>query len=369
MSQAILYSPEPLLKPSRPAQLVLEDGSVFQGLQLGLDQSGVGEVVFTTAMTGYQELYTDPSYCDQILVTTLAHVGNVGVNREDDESERCWLAGVILADLPRRYSNWRAVEDLDDWLRQRGVVGLHSLDTRALVRHIRSQGAMRGVIGSLEHSPGELQQQALASPSMSGADLVSRVTCPQIQWMGQGRRVVAYDFGIKRHMLTLLQEHGFEVVRVPARTPAAEVLALQPAGIFLSNGPGDPAALDDIVEQIQLFLGKIPLFGICLGHQLLARALGGSTYKLKFGHRGGNQPVQHLASGRVEITTQNHGFAVDIDSLQGKARISHLNLNDHTCEGLEAPELKAFSVQYHPESSPGPHDSRYLFQQFVEWMS
>lgn len=369
MSEAISYSPEPDKRVDQNAWLVLEDGTQFAGNALGKRGRQVGEVVFTTAMTGYQELYTDPSYCGQILVTTLAHVGNTGINLQDDESEHCWLSGVVLGDLPRRYSNWRASCDLDAWLREREVVSIRDLDTRALVRHIRSRGAMRGVICSDGTPLDKLKALALEAPPMEGRDLVSQVTCRATQELGQGRRVVAYDFGIKRHMLTLLQEQGFQVLRVPARTPASQVLQLKPDGVFLSNGPGDPAALDDIVAEVKRLLGKVPIFGICLGHQLLARALGADTFKLKFGHRGGNQPVKNLASGRVEITTQNHGFAVDPKTLDGRAKVSHVNLNDATCEGLEAPELKAFSVQYHPESSPGPHDSRYLFQQFTDWMS
>ena len=371
--QEPLRGPRPL--PSgkgEPAILVLEDGTCFEGQALGKRGEQSGEVVFSTPMSGYQELLTDPSFCGQILVLTLAHVGNVGINFEDNESERCWPSGFVIGDLPRRYSNWRAHTDLDSWLESQGVVGICDLDTRALVRHIRTRGAMRGMVSSRNLSIDLLQEQALQAPPMSGRDLVGEVSCTQREVWPAARphplRVVAYDFGIKRRMLQLLTEHGVEVLRVGARTRAAEVLSLKPDGVFLSNGPGDPAALGDIVEQVRELLGKLPMFGICLGHQLLGRALGAETFKLKFGHRGGNQPVLHIDTGRVEITTQNHGFAVDPHSLDERARVTHINLNDKTCEGLEAPQLSAFSVQYHPESSPGPHDSRYLFGRFVDLM-
>ena len=365
------YSPAPLAFDPTPASLVLEDGTGFSGLALGKRGRQTGEVVFTTAMTGYQELLTDPSYCGQILVSTLAHVGNVGINKGDNESSRCWVSGFVIADLPRRYSNYRAYTDLDSWLAQQEVVGIHGLDTRALVKHIRSQGAMRGIISTGAECAG-LREQALSAPSMEGRDLVDEVTCTSTQVFRPENprfRVVAYDFGIKQRMLELLQERGVEVIRVGARTTAAEVFAHQPDGVFLSNGPGDPAALDDIVVQVRQFLGRLPVFGICLGHQLLGRALGASTFKLKFGHRGANQPVLHIPTGRVEITTQNHGFAVDPAGLQAGVTMTHINLNDKTCEGLEAAELGAFSVQYHPESSPGPHDSRYLFERFTDLMA
>ena len=387
---SISFSPLPHQQLAESASLVLEDGTVWSGSALGKRGESCGEVVFSTAMTGYQELLTDPSYRAQILVSTLAHVGNVGINAEDDESSRSWVAGFVVADVPRRYSNWRANTDLDSWLEQQGVVGIRDLDTRALVRHIRSQGAMRGIVSSSEATTAELLDKVRKSPGMVGRDLVGEVSNPNREVLGSGPRplgaeatnrlsarpadeppryrVVAYDFGVKRQMLELLQERGIEVTRVGPRTTAAEVLELKPDGVFLSNGPGDPAALTDIVTEVKALLGKVPIFGICLGHQLLGRALGAETFKLKFGHRGGNQPVLQIATGHVEITTQNHGFAVDPSTLDSRARVTHVNLNDQTCEGLEAPELRAFSVQYHPESSPGPHDSRYLFQSFTDLM-
>lgn len=379
MSERPFYSPPPAQLSTVPARLVLEDGSNFQGYRLGADRQEFGEVVFTTAMAGYQELLTDPSYRAQILVSTLAHVGNVGINAQDYESELCQVAGFVVADCPRRYSNWRAEKDLSSWLAERNVAGIWGVDTRALVRHIRQKGAMRGVISSdCGVSLAELHNRVLQSPAMEGRDLVAEVgwkeapkTYPSSQKTAgyAGRfRVAAYDFGMKQNMLDLMSQEGLDVVRVAFNTSAREVLELGCQGVFLSNGPGDPAALGPIVAEIRQLLGKVPIFGICLGHQLLARALGASTYKLKFGHRGGNQPVLDLASGKVEITAQNHGFAVDVNGLDPRAQLSHLNLNDQTCEGIVAPELLAFSVQYHPESSPGPHDSRYLFERFTQNM-
>jgi len=347
------------------ACLLLEDGTRFEGRALGAQGLRFGEVIFSTSMTGYQELLTDPSYRGQILVSTLAHVGNVGINEGDHESKRAWLAGFVVQDTPRRYSNWRATQGLSEWLKSQGVVALCDVDTRAVVKRLRSQGAMRGVVCS-GPEPDDLIDQVLASPRLEGRDLVSEVTCQKITTRGDAKRhVVAFDFGMKNYMVDLLVGQGIRVTRVPAYTSAAKVLAMNPDGVFLSNGPGDPAALCRIVDQVKLMLGRVPIFGICLGHQLLARALGGTTFKLKFGHHGTNHPVKDLSTGRVEITTQNHGFAVDPASLPSGVELTHVNLNDGTCEGIAAPAQRAFSVQYHPENAPGPQDSRYLFERFV----
>lgn len=350
------------------ALLLLEDGTKFWGRGFGAPGVSFGEVIFSTSMTGYQELLTDPSYCGQILVSTLAHVGNVGINREDHESARPWLSGFVVQDAPRVYSNWRAQQGLGAWLKSKEVVGLCDVDTRAVVKHLRTAGAMRGAICSGE-VPSDLLEQVRAQEPLEGKDLASVVTCDTVTTRGdEGLHVVAYDFGMKQHMVNLLLLRGLRVTRIPASTSAQEVLKMHPDGVFLSNGPGDPAALPGVVEQLKILLGKVPLFGICLGHQLLGRAVGAKTFKLKFGHHGSNHPVKELATGRVEITTQNHGFAVDPESLPEGVEMTHLNLNDGTCEGLAAPAHRAFSVQYHPENAPGPQDSRYLFERFVTSM-
>jgi carbamoyl-phosphate synthase small subunit len=366
------------------AILWLEDGTQWPGRMLGNSNNGFGEAVFTTSMSGYQELLTDPSYCGQILVFTTAHVGNVGINQEDFESTQVWPSAMVTQDVPRLPSNWRSNQSLPDWF---PVPLLTDVDTRALVRHLRSQGAMRAVVTS-DPSP-ETWAALQASPTMEGQNLIAKVTCkerttsPALAKGDAGganlgecqesvsvnrKKVVAFDFGMKSQMVKLLNQAGLEVIRVPSTTTAAEVFELKPDGVFLSNGPGDPAALGDIVEQVQQMLGKIPIFGICLGHQLLGRAVGADTFKLKFGHRGSNQPVKDVTTGRVEITSQNHGFAVDPKTLPPEAQVTHINLNDQTCEGLAIPEKFAFSVQYHPENAPGPHDSRYLFDRFIQIM-
>ena len=351
------------------ALLMLEDGTEFKGRSFGAPGIHFGEVIFSTSMTGYEELLTDPSYAGQILVSTLAHVGNVGINMKDHESERPWLTGFVVQDAPRSFSNWRANTDLGSWLTEHNVVSICRLDTRAVVKHLRSRGAMRGAVCA-GPAPADLLEQIKNSPRIEEQNLVSTVTCKEKKSYGEENslHVVAYDFGMKNRMVDLLLHHNLKVTRVPAHTTAEEVLALKPDGVFLSNGPGDPAYLESTVDQIKKLLNKVPIFGICLGHQLLARALGGETFKLKFGHHGSNHPVKNLATGRVEITTQNHGFAVDADTLPDNVKMSHLNLNDQTCEGLLAPDSRAFSVQYHPENAPGPHDSRYLFKNFLEMM-
>lgn len=366
MSPSLVYAAHCQAITGKKAWLQLEDGTRFAGWACGADGYRMGEVVFSTAMTGYQELLTDPSYSGQILVSTVAHVGNVGVTARDNESSRCWLQGYAVQDMSSLYSNWRAEKGLPQWLQEQGVVAITGLDTRALVRHLRSKGVMRGILwhqGTVEN----IEEQLQTCPAMEGRSLVYQVCPPTVQFYGQGEqrsRIVALDCGMKEEMLHLLLEQGFEIVRVPATTTAEEIMHYQPLGLFLSNGPGDPAALPEIVNCVTALLGKLPMFGICLGHQLLGLALGAKTYKLKYGHRGCNQPVLHLDSRRVEITTQNHGFAVDEKTLPAQAVLTHKNLNDQTCEGLECTAAHAFSVQYHPENTPGPHDSRYLFDKF-----
>jgi carbamoyl-phosphate synthase small subunit len=383
-----------------PALLALEDGTTWPGFALGAIGQRTGEVIFNTAMTGYQEILTDPSYYGQIVVMTAPHIGNTGVNFDDEESQRPWLSGFVVRAASPRVSNWRARASLGEYLADHGVVGISGVDTRALVRHIREQGAMRAIVSSTDLDAARLITAARNAPSMNGLDLVPHVTCAEpyhwtegepSEWGAKSQEprtenqepgvedarfsvpgsrfhVVAYDFGIKRNILRLLAAQGCRVTVVPADTTADEVLALKPDGVFLSNGPGDPAAVTYGVEAVRRMLGKVPVFGICLGHQILGLALGGSTYKMHFGHRGGNQPVRFSDTGRVEISSHNHGFAVAADSLPPSVEVTHVNLNDNCCEGLRAPDLRAFSVQYHPEAAPGPHDARYLFGQFVELM-
>ncbi|NBU65237.1 MAG: carbamoyl-phosphate synthase small subunit [Chloroflexia bacterium] len=365
-----------------PALLALEDGTIWAGSAFGAIGQRTGEVVFNTAMTGYQEVLSDPSYFGQIVVMTAPHIGNTGVNDADGESRKWWLSGFVVRAASPRVSNYRAENSLDAEMRAQGIVGITGIDTRTLVRHIRSAGALRGVISSRELDHATLVAIAQAAPTMEGLDLVPNVTCAEAYtWAGgvgewglgsrgtkAGRQlhVVAYDFGIKHHILRLMAERGIKITVVPATTPASEVLAMHPDGVFLSNGPGDPAMVTYGIASTKELLGKVPLFGICLGHQILGLALGGSTYKLRFGHHGANQPVK--AFGKVEISSHNHGFAVAADSLPVGSGVTHVNLNDQCVEGLEAPALKAFSVQYHPEAAPGPHDAAYLFDRFVQLM-
>jgi carbamoyl-phosphate synthase small subunit len=372
----------------KTCKLALADGWVFTGHSFGAAGTTGGEVVFNTSMTGYQEILTDPSYCGQIVTMTYPLIGNYGVNAEDVESlnRRPQVAGFIVKELSARVSNFRAGQSLHEYLAAANIMALAGIDTRALVRHIRVDGAINGVMSTEILDDDELVARAVALPSMAGQDLV-KVVMPQAgyrwnepftskfaQRLG-GRtdqrafRVTAIDCGAKTNILRNLVERGCELAVVPARASAAEILAGKPDGVFISNGPGDPAAVTYTVAALKELLGKVPMFGICLGHQLLALAMGATTYKLKFGHRGGNQPVRNEATGKVEITSQNHGFAVDADSLaKAGGKMTHVNLNDHTVEGFTHPDLPIFSVQYHPEASPGPHDATYLFDCFADMM-
>jgi carbamoyl-phosphate synthase small subunit len=361
---------------SRPAILALEDGLVFEGRSFGRAGETTGEVVFNTALCGYQEVLTDPSYAGQIVTMTYPHIGNYGVNREDVESAHPQVAGFVVREASTRASSWRAAGELHRYLDEAGVVGISDIDTRALTRHLRTQGAQRGVISTEDRDREALVAKARASRSMVGLDLAREVTCAEpyaLAATGPGaarHRVVAYDFGMKHNILRMLGAAGCQVTVVPASTPAVQALSLNPDGIFLSNGPGDPEPLGYAVEASREFMERrVPIFGICLGHQILGLACGGETFKLKFGHRGANHPVKNLQTGQVEVTSQNHGFSVE-PSLFRKPEfeLTHVNLNDGTVEGFRHRELPVLSVQYHPEASPGPHDSHYLFGDFIKMM-
>ena len=358
---------------SKPAILVLEDGRAFRGASFGADGERLGEMVFNTSMTGYQEILTDPSYSGQIVCMTYPLIGNYGVNEEDVESRRPWVEGFVVREASRIASNWRSTETLDSYLKRNNIVGLEHIDTRALVRHIRDKGAMRAIISSVDLDEKSLLEKVLASPEMKDRELASAVTVSEsfdyAAASTEKYHVVCYDFGVKTNSLREFSKFGCRLTVVPAGTPADDVMALKPDGIFLSNGPGDPAAMHQVVAEIkQLTESGTPVFGICLGHQLIGEAFGADTYKLKFGHRGGNQPIKDLTTGRVEITAHNHGFAVDAASLPADVEVTHVNLNDNTVAGLRHKRLPVFSVQYHPESAPGPHDSEYLFERFIELM-
>ena len=367
------------------AILLLEDGTIFQGTSFGAKGQKCGEVVFNTSMTGYQEILTDPSYNEQIITMTYPLIGNYGTNNCDWESKKIFASGFIVKENCSYPSNWRNKDSLSDYLEANNVIGLEGVDTRKLVKHIRTQGAMKGIISSTELDIKKLKETLETYPGLLGRDIVKDVTSEkQYNWdkgvidvltdtelkPEKKHKVIAFDFGIKHNILRLLCSHGCDVQVVPAATSSDEVLSQKPDGVFLSNGPGDPAPVTYAVETVKKLLGKVPIFGICLGHQILSLALGGKTYKLKFGHRGANHPVKNLQTGKIEITSQNHGFCVDMDSLKNKnIELTHMNLNDNTVEGIRCKELSAFSVQYHPEASPGPHDSAYLFAEFIKLMT
>jgi carbamoyl-phosphate synthase small subunit len=368
------------------AILALEDGTVFEGRSFGAPAERSGEVVFNTAITGYQEIFTDPSYSGQIVILTNPQIGNYGTSSEDNESARPYIEGLVVREFSALSSNWRSDRKAEQFLADRGIPIVSDLDTRTLVRHLRTRGVMRGVLSAIETDPATLVQRAREIPSMAGLDLASRVsTRERYAWTKPVEacspseivprppeplhHVVAYDFGIKHNILRRLVQVGCRVTVVPALTSAEDVLALKPDGVFLSNGPGDPEPLQTEVANIRKLIGKTPVFGICLGHQLLGLAVGGKTYKMKFGHRGANHPVINKVTQRVEITSHNHGFAVDPDSLNlNEVEITHMNLNDQTLEGFRHRNHPLFCVQYHPEAAPGPHDSHYLFDDFVKLM-
>jgi carbamoyl-phosphate synthase small subunit len=358
---------------SKKAILVLEDGRSFRGESFGVEGETFGEMVFNTSMSGYQEILTDPSYAGQIVCMTYPLIGNYGVNEEDTESRQPWVEGFVVREASRVASNWRSTETLDSYLKRHKIVGIEHIDTRALVRHIRSKGAMRSVISSVDLDEKSLLEKILSSPEMKNRELASSVTIEEsFEYKPDGEEkfhVVAFDFGVKTNSLREFAKFSCRLTIVPAETSAERILALKPDGIFLSNGPGDPSAMKKVVEEIKILTEKnVPMFGICLGHQLIGQVFGGETYKLKFGHRGGNQPIMDLTTGKVEIAAHNHGFAVEAKSLPADVEITHVNLNDQTVAGLRHKTLPVFSVQYHPESAPGPHDSEYLFRRFIDLM-
>ncbi len=366
------------------AVLLLEDGTVFKGKSFGAEGVKCGEVMFNTAMTGYQEILTDPSYNEQIITMTYPLIGNYGTNTLDVESRRVFVSGFVVKENCEYPSNWRNKNSLSAYLKKNKIVGLEGIDTRMLVKHIRQKGAMRGIISSTEQRLSILKEKLAKYPGLVDRDIVKNVSMKKPYKWDKGvvdvikdkefkpltkYKVVALDYGIKQNILRLLRSHGCEVLVMPGQSTAKEILRQKPDGVFLSNGPGDPGPVSYAIKAIRGLLGKVPVFGICLGHQLLGLALGGSSYKLKFGHHGANHPVKNLKTGAIEITSQNHGFCIDIDSLKDKdVEITHMNLNDNTLEGFRCKKIPAFCVQYHPEASPGPHDSNYLFDEFMELM-
>lgn len=358
-------------EPPRSAAIVLADGTVFEGFAFGATPPGgvaTGEFVFNTVMSGYQEVISDPSYTGQVITFTYPHIGNVGTNDQDNEAGRPRCSGVVVRDLARRMSSWRSQEDLGSFLERHGVPGITGVDTRRLTRHLRDRGSMAGAFGTADRET--LARAARAAKDTTGCDLVSEVTTASTYAVpdqgDSGRRIVALDLGIKSTIIRSLSRHG-SVQVLPAATSAAEILALEPDGVFLSNGPGDPAAVPGVSEVIGELLGRVPIFGICMGHQLLAAALGATTYKLPFGHHGGNHPVRDLTTGRIEITSQNHNYCVDLTGVED-VEVTHVNLNDGTLEGFRSTRFPAFGVQHHPEAGPGPHESSYLFDRFGELM-
>ncbi len=356
----------------KPAILVLENGLIFKGNAFGAYGTTSGELCFNTGMVGYQEILTDPSYCGQVVTMTYPHIGNYGINTNYSESKSIQVSGFIVKEGSQHPSNYLSQSSITEYLEQHNIVGIQNLDTRAITRVIREEGSMNAIISSEILDPKILKKQLQTIPSMEGLNLIERVTCSKIYKYSKPKKtlfkIVAIDFGIKTNILRLLKKQGCEITVVPATITSDEIQKINPDGIFLSNGPGDPAAALDAIKCIQLLIGNYPIFGICLGHQLLALALGAKTFKLKYGHRGCNHPVKNLETGKVEITSQNHGFAVSKDKIPSNIKITHINLNDDTVAGISCPNIKAFSIQYHPESCPGPNDSQYLFDHFIQLM-
>ncbi|KAJ9703986.1 hypothetical protein PVL29_005320 [Vitis rotundifolia] len=366
------------------ARLVLEDGSVWKAKSFGASGTQVGEVVFNTSLTGYQEILTDPSYAGQFVLMTNPHIGNTGVNFDDEESSQCFLAGLVIRSLSIGTSNWRCADTLGDYLAERNIMGIYDVDTRAITRRLRQDGSLIGVLSTEDSKTDEELLKMSCSWDIVGVDLISGVSCNSpYEWVdktgsewdfnsneraGETFRVIAYDFGIKHNILRRLASYGCKITVVPSTWPASETLKMKPDGVLFSNGPGDPSAVPYAVETVKEILGKVPVFGICMGHQLLGQALGGKTFKMKFGHHGGNHPVRNLRSGRVEISAQNHNYAVDPASLPEGVEVTHVNLNDGSCAGLAYPALNIMSLQYHPEASPGPHDSDPAFREFIQLM-
>uniref|UniRef100_A0A7N0TSV7 Carbamoyl phosphate synthase small chain, chloroplastic n=1 Tax=Kalanchoe fedtschenkoi TaxID=63787 RepID=A0A7N0TSV7_KALFE len=367
------------------ARLVLEDGSIWRAKSFGAKGTQVGEVVFNTSLTGYQEILTDPSYAGQFVLMTCPHIGNTGVNFGDEESSKCFLGGLVIRSLSIGTSNWRCVETLGDYLTKRNIMGIYDVDTRAITRRLRQDGSLIGILSTEESRTDEDLLQMSRSWDIVGVDLISGVSCTSpYEWVdktdpewdfntnkrdGKIFNVIAYDFGIKHNILRRLASHGCKITVVPATWPASKTLEMNPDGVLFSNGPGDPSAVPYAVQTVKELLGKVPVFGICMGHQLLGQALGGRTFKMKFGHHGGNHPVRDIRSGRVDISAQNHNYAVDPATLPEGVEVTHINLNDGTCAGLAFPAMKIMSLQYHPEASPGPHDSDLVFTEFIELMT